>query len=181
MISNENWSELPELDRWTADLISTTFPLPSMMTTHLAKRKQNKLNCAMDVDESKTKLKRLQNSSEKCDDISDLHLFKHDTKTNQRAFVPQNGINMKPIALEIESLNKMKTDFISLATYNNSNDEASTFTSSHKQSGHKHSKKMNRRPLTLYRELTIHKIQNNPNKVKIFKNKTKNKNKNKTK
>lgn len=174
VISQENWTELLELDQWTANLISTKFPLPSIITTQLAKRKQNKQNYAMDVVESKTAPNRLQNSNEKYVDINDLYLLKHDGKAEQRAFVPQNGINLKPIALEIESLNKMKTDFVSLDTYDNSN-EASTL--SHKPSGYKHSKK---RPLTLYRELTIHKIQNNPNKVKKFKNKNK-KNKNKQK
>lgn len=177
VITNDKWSELTELEQWTTELIRINFPLPSIIKSHFGVRNEKQpIHHQMDVDELQFKQRKEHNSNEKNIDVNHLHLIRDCCNTNQRVFVPKNGINMKPIALEIESLNNMKTDFISLDTYDNSTAEPLTFSSS--KNSDRFFKKKGKRPLTLYRELTIHKIQNNPNKVKKLKSKN-NKNKKK--
>lgn len=152
----DDWSQFGELEKWTAEMISEHFPVPATIQKYFDQRRESK-NCLMEVDKSNSKQIQMP---EEVIEASRYYLKK--SESNQRAFVPNNAINLKPIALEIESLNKIKSDFISLATYDGTNDQS---TSS------KHFKKSKKRPLTLYRELTIHKIQSNPNKVKKIKDK----------
>lgn len=157
----DNWSQFIALEKWTKKLISEHFPVPTTLQSYFDQRRKNK-NCPMEVDESETKAPKLK-PPEEVIEVNQFYLTKASCEKNQRAFLPKNAINLKPIALELESLNKIKSDFISLDTHNgNSNDQASFS---------KHTKKHKKRPLTLYRELTINKIQSNPNKVKKFKNK----------
>lgn len=180
VIVDRIWSQLSQLDQWTDKIISNNFPLPSIINAHFAKRRENKRSeiSAMEVDAPQTKLQQLADSNGSSADLTYLHLTRVNCKANQRAFVPRNGINLKPIALEIESLNKIKSDFISLDTYDGATEQPSTFDFSHTKGHYKNSKKKGKTPLTLYRESTIHKIQNNPNKIKKLKNKL-NKKKNK--
>lgn len=115
----------------------------------------------MEVDEPVSKMQRSPNVTI---EVSRFYLTKDPSKQNQRAFIPKNAINLKPIALELESLNKIKSDYISLDTYDGNSNQPSLS---------KHAKKHKKRPLTLYRELTINKVQSNPKKAKKFKNKMK--------
>lgn len=153
----DDWSQFAELDKWTDEIISEHFTVPATIQTYFDQRRASK-HCPMEVDEC-VKAKPIK-LPEEIIEVNRFYLKK--SESDQKAFVPKNTINLKPIALEIESLNKIKSDFISLATYDGDNDQP---TSS------KHVKKSKKRPLAMYRELTIHKIQSNPNKVKKFKDK----------
>lgn len=141
-------------------IINENYPVPEIVQAHFAQR-QNEGTCSMEVDKHQAK-----RTTEKID-VDHLYLPKNSFDSNERAFVPKNGINLKPIALEIESLNKIKSDYISLDAIDGS--------STHTTGFHKKSKKLFKTPLALYRDLTVHKIQNNPNKAKKQKNKSKNK------
>ncbi|XP_055313761.1 uncharacterized protein LOC129575015 [Sitodiplosis mosellana] len=154
----DNWSQLAELNKWTAQLISEYFPVPATIKSYFDQRRESK-NCQMEVDEPEIKA---QQTLEECIEVNRFYLTKEKCEPNQRAFVPKNAINLKPIELELEPLNKIKSDFITLATHNGNNDQP-TFS--------KHVKKSKKRPLTLYRDLMIHKVQSKPNKVKKFKDK----------
>lgn len=185
VVGHEHWSEMPELDLWTAKIVDENFPLPLLIKKHFPKRPETNSNTAMEVDEqcqmTKEKGTKIDPNNIVCDgDLKDLHLIRDNCDVDQRVFVPKNGINLKPIVLEIESLNKIKSDFVSLETYSNSNDATSTFDFKSIKGCEKNAKKKGKRPLALYRELTIHKIQNNPNKMKKP-NDRKNKKKNKQK
>lgn len=175
VVGHEHWFEMSELDRWTAKIVEENFPLPQLIKEHYAKQQESDSIIPMEVDEQNQMRKPKEIIATKSildvGDLKYLHLIRNNCDAHQRAFVPKNGINLKPIALEIESLNKIKSDFISLETYSNSNEEASTFDSKSSRGFEKNAKKKGKRPLTLYRELTIHKIQNNPNKVKKVKDK----------
>lgn len=122
----------------------------------------------MDVDEPDTSAKNVPKMDETVD-VDRFYLTRDNCEENKRAFIPRNAMNLKPIALELESLNKIKSDFISLDSYE-SNDH------NHSKNIQK-SKKHKKTPLLLYRELTVHKVQNNPNKIKKFKDKKFKKNK----
>lgn len=178
VVGHEHWLEMLELNAWTAKIIDENFPLPLFIKEHYAKQQDSHSSISMEVDEEyqiiKQKVPSDPNFVAGNFNLKHLHLTRNNC---DRAFVPKNAINLKPIALEIESLNKIKSDFISLETYNNSNDEASTFDFKSVKRSENQAKKKGKRPLAMYRELTIHKIQNNPNKVKKIKDK-KNKRKN---
>lgn len=168
VITDEKWGDFLKLDKWTTALIKEHFPIPSVIQAHFMKRRANDGN-PMEVDAPQPKKRSPINSSEMPFKVSGLHLTRDSCNSNERAFVPKNAINLKPIALEMGSLNKIKSDFISLDTYDT--DRASTY---------KNPMKTRKRPLTLYRELTVNKVQSNPNKVKKIKHKKdKNQNKNK--
>lgn len=156
----DNWSECAELDKWSAKLICKYFPVPTTIQSYFKQRRENS-NCQMEVDEPVSKMQRSPNVTI---EVSRFYLTKDPSKQNQRAFIPKNAINLKPIALELESLNKIKSDYISLDTYDGNSNQPSLS---------KHAKKHKKRPLTLYRELTINKVQSNPKKAKKFKNKMK--------
>lgn len=182
VIGHEHWSEMSELNAWTAKTIDVNFPLLPCITERFIERQdQPHSSMPMEVDEERqiTKRNELLESKNTANqfNLKQLHLTRDDCGPNRRAFVPKNAINLKPMALEIESLNKIKSDFISLETYSNSNDGASTFNFKSTKGFEKHARNKGKRPLAMYRELTIHKIQNNPNKVKKIKDK-KNKKKN---
>lgn len=175
VVGHEHWPEMPELNLWTVKIVAENFPLPQTIKEHYAKRPDSNTSIPMEVDEQCRIKKQKETIDTKSivgvDDVKRLHLTRD---TNQRAFIPKNGINLKRIALEIESLNKIKSDFISLQTYSNSSDEptsSSSFDFKSFKGYEKNAKKNGKRPLTLYRELTIHKIQNNPNKIKKIKDK----------
>lgn len=176
VVGSEHWCEMPELDTWTTKIIGENFPLPPLIKEHFTKQQNLNAETPMEVDDQchigKQNDIPAKNILGDCDSER-LYLTRH-CDANERAFVPKNAINLKPIALEIQPLNKIKSDFISLETYSNSNDrpQCSDFKSP------KGFQRKGKRPLALYRELTIHKIQNNPNKVKKSKDK-KNKKKNK--
>lgn len=182
VVGHEHWLEMSDLNAWTANIIDENFPIPQLIKEHYAKQQDTHLSSPMQVDKEFQKGKQKEKAGSKSFgsdvNLKHLHLTRDNCGDNQRAFVPNNAINLKPIALEIESLNKIKSDFISFETYSNSNDEPSTsfdFKSAHGFG--KQPKNKGKRPLAMYRELTIHKIQNNPNKVKKIKDK-KNKKKN---
>lgn len=155
-----NWSNLSQLDKWTADLIGEHFPVPQLIESYFDQRREK--TSTMEVNEPEMKKPRL---TEEMIEVNRFYLKRENCKSNERAFVPKNANNLKPIALEIESLNKIKSEFISLDTYNNSYSQAKQF--------HKKSKNNNKTPLALYRDLTVHKVQGNPNKVKKIRNKNK--------
>ncbi|XP_031637578.1 uncharacterized protein LOC116350010 [Contarinia nasturtii] len=161
----DNWSEFTELDQWTKSLIGDHFAVPTIIQAHFDQRK------AMDVDETDASVEKVP-KREEIVEVNRFYLFKDDCQENKRAFIPKSAINLKPIALELESLNKIKSDFVSLDSYE-SNNQASR---SHGKDFHK-SKKHKKTPLALYRELTVHKVQNNPNKIKKIKDKKLKKNK----
>lgn len=181
VVGHEQWFEMSELDIWTAKMVEENFPLPQMIKEHYTKRPDSSSSTPMEVDEKCQISIQKETINPKSivgvDDLRLLYLTRDNCDAHQRIFIPKNGINLKPIALDIESLNKIKSDFISLETYSNSTHEASTLDSTLPKGYEKTAKKKGKQPLTLYRELTIHKIQNIPNKVKKFKDK-KNKKKN---
>lgn len=197
VINDKNWSELSNLSQWIIQIIETNFPLPDEIKSHFAKRRARSddkksdeemvtsaegriikgkfVNFMDGNDLNRMRQQKLVRCNETCDaDINQLYLTRDNP--NQRSFVPKNAVDLKPIAIQLESLNKIKSDFISLDTY----DGASNFKSTQSTSNPKYAKKKSKRPLTMYKELTIHRIQNNPNKIKKIKDK-KNKNKNKGK
>lgn len=167
----DNWSQFPVLDKWTATLISENFPIPSIIETYFAQRKNNKIAAVVEPKIKPQKLNEVENI-----EINRFYLTRENGNDNQRAFVPKNAIDQKPITFEIESLNKIKLDFISLDTYD-SHDDRPTCSSNFGNLIQKRHKKHNKSPLALYRDLTVHKVQNNPNKFKKPKQKKNNKNK----
>lgn len=174
VVGHECWHQMTELDVWSAEIVRESFPLPQFIEDHFAKRQRTTdSSVPMDIDEQTHVKKRNESVDSKHivrdSDVKHLHLKRDGCNARQqRSFVPKNGMNLKPIGLEIESLNQIKSDFVSLETYDN---EASAFDFGSRAKGFK---KMAKRPLALYRELTINKIQNNPNKVKKPKDKMKN-------
>lgn len=174
VISEESWSRFPDLDKWTADLVEKHFPVSEVIDAYFTEPRYKTTSCSMETDGSDEHTSR---RAEEKIDFDSIYLTRDESKPNQRAFVPKNAINLKPIALEIESLNKVKSDYISLDTFDaNSGPSTRQNTNCEKDVGSK-LKKKRKPPLVLYRPLTLEKVQNNPNKVKKIRNK-KNKNKN---
>lgn len=158
-----DWSKLPELDKWTTGVINEHFPVPKLIDSYFGEKRKT---TEMEVDESQTKKPQL---IEENVNVNSFYLSKDNCKPNERAFVPRNAINLKPIALEIESIHKIKSDFISIDSDDDNYGPSKQL--------HKKSKKHNKTPLALYRDLTVYKVQSNPNKVKKIKNKKQKKNK----
>lgn len=147
-----SWASFPQLDEWTSNVINENYPVPEIIRTHFTHRQKI---CSMEVYAQQVKRQMCNKHTAENVDIKYLHLPRTNCESKERAFVPRNGINLKPIALEIESLNKINSDYISI-------DSGPSQTTGF----HKKSKKLFKAPLAMYRDLTIHKIQNNPSKAK---------------
>lgn len=179
VISAENLSRFAELDKWTANLIDKHFPVSPIIEAHFGNRRNKNQTCppdAMDVDELEAQSCKQISSSIETVDFDQIYLTRKNCEPNRRAFVPNNAVNLKPIAFELESLNKIKSDFISLDTYDNSSGGPST--SQHPKYPNEFPNKKQKKkktPLVLYKPLIVHKVQSNPNKEKKHKNKNKNK------
>lgn len=154
-----SWADFSQLDEWTLTVINDNYPVPQVIRSHFAQRQET---CSMEVDEYQAKHTKIiaHQCTREHVNIKHLHLYRINCESIQRVFVPKNGINLKPIALEIESLNKIKSDYISLDAV----DGGSISTGFQRKST-----KMSKRPSALYRDLTIYKIQNNPKKGKKLK------------
>lgn len=170
VVDHKNWPQMLELNSFAAKIVDDNHPLPPLIKEQFAKRKDasHSSNTPMDVDEQCQRQKETIQSKHLVNysDVKHLHLRRD---ANQRAFIPKNGINLTPIALEIESLNKIKSDFISLETYNNEASASTSFKPTKTFGCNTQAK--TKRPLALYRELTVNKIQNNPSKTKKLKDK----------
>lgn len=175
VISNESWSRFSALDEWTAELVEKHFPVSDVNEAYFGQQKDDKTTCSMEIDEPETKSAKKFGSVEEKIDLNSIYLTRDKSEPNQRVFVPKNAINMKPIALELESLNKIKSDYISLDAYGSSAGPSSSQNPNNTKESEKKLKRKRKTPLVLYRALTVHKVQSNPNKVKKNKNKKKNK------
>lgn len=171
VITNDSWSRFSELDKWTADLIENHFPVSHVIEACFGPPTDDKTTCRMEIDEPNKKIPSVEEKV----DFDSIYLTRGNSEPNQRVFVPKNAINMKPIALELEALNKIKSDFISLDAFDSSGGPSSSQNQNYTTEFQKKLKKKRRTPLVLYRALTVQKVQSNPNKVKKIKNKKKNK------
>lgn len=172
VVSDESQA-FKELNDWSLKLKHSHYPLPSAIETHFAKNRKHSDVCEMEVDAecaakndviTTTAMDQVPNVS------NQLYLLKEKGSSNQRAFVPKNAINFKPLTLEIDSLDQIKSDFISLDTYTDTTDNA--FTTGSRSLSVKRSKKKPVKnpppptPVNTYRPLTVYKVQGNNNKTK---------------
>lgn len=166
-------NDLPAFEKlftWSTNVIQNIHKVPVSISSYFAEGNQLE---QMDMNE--IEYKELAPHE---DNVHHLYLFEENNSFSQRAFIPKNAINLKPSTLKIDPLNQIRSDFISLNTF----DHSSPISISKPRKGNKlHGKKDDRKkvmtPMRLYQALTIHKIQGNSNGNKKNMNNAKSKNK----
>lgn len=130
---------------WGRKLTECHYPVPPQLVSNFAQREKA---TRMDVDAARAPA----NQSEA---ISVDTLYLRANNGEQRAFVPKNAINLKPLSFKVDSLAKDKNDFISIDNYNS--DESARKRTLPKQSKKKSQPALNKQ--NKYMPTTVWKMQ----------------------
>lgn len=115
-INDNESSEYRKLFEWCEIVTTERYPVPTLIRTYFNTRRRTTdteiESIPMDTDSGSAQCSR-------CNEIplSDLYLIRSCTEPKQRAFIPKNAINLKPLSFDVMSLDKIKSDFISLDTF----------------------------------------------------------------
>lgn len=167
IVGDEQPSQFSKLCKWSKDLIQIEYPVPAIIETYLQDQKHVEAVCdAMEVSDY-AQANETSASKKTNENIAQHHLLKEKGSSHQRAFVPRNAINLKPLTLEIQSLDQIKSDFISLDTYSVGTSNKSTVELNKSIKRGKPSIKIEKKldqPTYSYQSVVIHKTQGNVNK-----------------
>lgn len=174
VIADVGWQQLVELRQWCTDIIRSNHPIPDVITTYYKQRKSilddAKNDAKMDCNTS-TAIPFKSTLNAQTVNTSNYHL----TKVNaQRAFVPQNAVNLKPVAFKVQTIKHMKSDFISLEGTGGSVDHKPSKTK--RKSEKEKKRKVKSDASIIYQSLIIHKVQNSSNVIEKKQAKKKKKN-----
>lgn len=149
VILDAGWQQLLELQEWCTDIVRSHYPMPEKILLYYEQRRSVPASIGeTDIDSNTPKAVPLRSTDETI--IADrYHLTKNSV---ERSFIPPNAANLKPVSFKVQTIKKMKTEFISL----NLQDGDSDF---HPKKKKKHQTEKNR-ITPLYHPLVIHKIKN---------------------
>lgn len=121
-IEDTDSSEFHKLFDWCQILTTERYPVPPLIGAYFDARRQRS-------SENETVPMETETASIICGPcdvtpLSDLHLTRSNAAGGQRAFIPKNATNFKPLSFEVTSLDKIKSDFISLDAFDSDGDSS---------------------------------------------------------
>lgn len=114
-INDSDSSELHKLFEWCQIVTSERHPVPKLIREYFRTRQQT--SSAIDSIPMEMDNALAQRSTNVERSLRDLHLIRSSTAPEQRAFIPKNAISFKPLSFDVTSLDKIKSDFISLDAF----------------------------------------------------------------
>lgn len=133
-------SALHRLFAWCQTITSERYPVPELIREYFDSRRRRTSN---EIESTPMEIDTATVRCDQGDDIplGELHLTRSSTAPDQRAFIPRNAINFKSLSFEVTSLDKIKSDFISLNTFDSDDNSSKGINSSVSQQGEKKSAK----------------------------------------
>lgn len=171
VVTDDCSPKLTKLIDWCKLTITSHYPVPAFIQSYFKHRSNVELDSSapMETNTSQEIIVQSENVS-----FDSLYLIKNNGNLGQqqRAFIPQNAINLKPLSFEVAtSLGKDQSDFISLHAFDGDDKPIRTLSQpvanqSKQSAGNKWTKHKNQ-----YQSVTINKIQGNVNKTQKNPNK----------
>lgn len=121
-ISDVESSEFQKLFEWCRIVTTERYPVPKLIREYFCARQQTSSeieSIPMETDNASAQCSRHVERS-----VSQLHLTRSNTAPEQRAFIPKNAISFKPLSFDVTSLDKIKSDFISLDAFDSDDNDS---------------------------------------------------------
>lgn len=105
-------SAFHKLFDWCRIVTSERYPVPQLIQTYFSARRRPSTeikSIPMETEPESTESTETP--------LSSFYLTRSSTAPEQRAFLPKNAINFKPLSFDVASLGQIKSDFISLDAF----------------------------------------------------------------
>lgn len=149
VILDAGCQQLRQLHKWCTDIVRSHYPIPEQILSYYEQRRRTPASKDASGIGCNSSITVPLHTAAETIIVDRYHLTK---KHMERAFIPQNAANLKPVSFKVQTIKKMKSEFISLDLQ----DSGSDFHSKKKTKYQKDTSRIT----PVYHPLVIHKIKN---------------------